>query len=270
MASSAVLTSLRSQFWRRFQNDVLPDPQPESAPEYDVKESTLFLVAGPCGSGKSSVIKTAVQADLPLFGNDLRAEFRRSVSDRSGCEVDDYSLALKRHSCFQASHVKRLSRESTLPPCLLLHLDLYQILRGIDVSYWPRGLKRKAQRLRDASDPLPKRSFEDLLKPRQNDRMMEAFFAKKLFQRFNRIAVATVHCGFERNAAQLAARKCGSSGQWLKYFSAPEPVARAIHAEIYRCWARALDRMSPVVNVAIQVDSDAGFLLNGCLVCYDR
>ena len=190
--------------------------------------------------------------------------------DRSGCEVDDYNLALERQSCFQSSHVKRLSRESTLPSALLLHLDLYQILRGIDASYWPKGLKRKAQRLGDASDPLPKRSFEDLLKPRQNDRMMQAFFAKKLFQRFNRIAVATVHCGFERNAAQLTARKGGSSGQWLKYFSAPDPVARAIHAEIYRCWASALVRMAPVVDVSIKVDSDAGFSLNGSFIAYGR
>jgi len=166
--------------------------------------------------------------------------------------------------------VKRLSRETTLPSALLLHLDLFQILRGIDASYWPRGLRRKVQGPAAGSDGLPKRSFEDLLKPRQNDRMMQAFFAKKLFQRFNRIAVATVHCGFERNAAQLAERKRGSSGQWLKYFSAPEPVARAIHAEIYRCWASALVGISPVADVVIQVDSDAGFLLNGRLVTYNR
>ena len=218
------------------------------------------------------MIKTAVRSDLPLFGEEFKAAFRGAVSDRSGCEVDDYSLALKQHSCFQASHVKRLSRESTLPSALLLHLDLYQILRGIDASYWPKGLRRKVQGQRgmDGTDDVPKRSLQDLLKPHQNDRMKQAFFAKKLFQRFNRIAVATVHCGFERNAAQLAARKRGSSGQWLKYFSAPEPAARAIHAEIYRCWARALERMSPVANVAIQVDSDTGFLLNGRLVSYNR
>ena len=215
------------------------------------------------------MIQTAVRADLPLFGEELRAEFHGSVLNRSGCEVDDYSLALKQHSCFQASHVKRLSRESILPSALLLHLDLYQILRGIDGSYWPRGMKRKAQRLAGASDDLPKRSFEDLLKPNQNDRMMQAFLAKKLFQRFHRIAVATVHCGFERNAAQLAARKRGSSGQWLKYFSAPEPIARAIHAEIYRCWASALVGMSPVADVAIHVDSGTGFSVNGSLIPYN-
>ena len=216
------------------------------------------------------MIKTAVQTDLPLFGDQFSTAFRASVSDRSGCEVDDYSLAFSRHSCFQASHVKRLSRESILPSALLLHLDLYQILRGIDASYWPAKLKRKVQRHGECSDGLSKRSFEDLLKPGQNDRMMQAFLAKKLFQRFNRIAVATVHCCFERNAAQLAARKRGSSGQWLKYFSAPEPTARAIHAEIYRCWSSAVVGMSPVADVAIHVESDAGFLLNGSLITYNR
>jgi len=265
-----VVLSLRFLFWQRAGKGNVLDEQPESAVDQNLEESTLFLVAGPCGSGKSSVIKTAVQADLPLFGEKLRAAFRGSISDRSGCEVDDYILALSRHSCFQASHVKRLSRESTLPSALLLHLDLYQILRGIDGSYWPRGMKRKARRRADASDDLPKRSFEDLLKPRQNDRMMQAFLGKTLFQRFNRIAVATVHCGFERNAAQLAARKRGSSGQWLKYFSAPEPIARAIHAEIYRCWASALVGMSPVADVAIHVDSGTGFSVNGSLIPYNR
>ena len=124
------------------------------------------------------MIKTAVRSDLPLFGEEFRATFHGAISDRSGSEVDDYSLALKQHSCFQASHVKRLSRESTLPSALLLHLDLYQILRGIDASYWPRGLRRKVQGMADGTDNLPKCSFEDLLKPHQKDRMMQAFFAK--------------------------------------------------------------------------------------------
>ena len=261
---------MRFPFWPSFRQELLPDEQIGSSVDLGSRQSTLFLVAGPCGSGKSSVIKTAVQADLALFGDDLRAEFRGAVSDRSGCEVDDYSLALKRQSCFQASHVKRLSREPTLPSGLLLHLDLYQILRGIDASYWPKGLKRKVQRCSDDSDGLSKRSFEDLLKPRQNDRMMQAFLDKKLFRRFARIAVATVHCSFERNASQLAARKRRSSGQWLKYFSAPDPVARAIHAEIYRCWASALVRMAPIVDVLIKVDSDAGFSLNGNVISYGR
>jgi hypothetical protein len=261
---------LRFPFGPSSRQALLPDQQSASGVDLGSRQPTLFLVAGPCGSGKSSVIKTVVQADLALFGDDLRAEFRGSVSDRSGCEVDDYNLAFERQSCFQASHVKRLSRESTLPSCLLLHLDLYQILRGIDASYWPKGLKRKLQRLSDVSEGLSKRSFEDLLKPRQNDRMMQAFLDKNLFRRFARIAVATVHCSFERNATQLAARKRGSSGQWLKYFSAPDPVARAIHAEIYRCWASALVRMAPVVDVSIKVDSDEGFSLNGSFIAYGR
>ena len=151
------------------------------------------------------MIKTAVRADLPLFGEELRAAFHGSVSDRSGCEVDDYSVALKQHSCFQASHVKRLSRESTLPKTLLLHLDLYQILRGIDASYWPRGLRRKVQMIADGTDALPKRSFEDLLKPRQNDRMMQAFLPKNCSN--GSIALPLRRCIAASSAMQLSWRR---------------------------------------------------------------
>ena len=99
--------------------------------------------------------------------------------------------------------------------------------------------------------------------------MMQAFLAKKLFQRFRQVAVATVHCSFERNASQLAARKRRSSGKWMKYFSAPDHIARAIHAEIYRCWDRALVQMSPVANISINVDSNDGFSVNGSFVSYN-
>ncbi len=90
--------------------------------------------------------------------------------------------------------------------------------------------------------------------------MMQAFLVKKLFQRFRQVAVATVHCSFERNASQLAACKRCSSGKLMKYFSAPDHIARAIHSEIYRCWDSALVQMSPVANISINVDSNLDFL----------
>ena len=51
---------------------------------------TLFIVAGPCGSGKSSIIRTAFQSDLRLFGEELHFEFKQSNLDLSGVEYDDY------------------------------------------------------------------------------------------------------------------------------------------------------------------------------------
>ena len=44
---------------------------------------------------------------------------------------------------FLASHVKLLARESSLPQFVLLHVNLYQVLRGIDSSYWPRSLRKR-------------------------------------------------------------------------------------------------------------------------------
>lgn len=216
--------------------------------DVDVKMQTLFIVAGPCGSGKSSIIRAAFQSNLQLFGEELHSKFRKTNLDLSGEEYDDYKVALNKNSFFQASHVKLLSREPVLAPCLLLHLDLYQILRGIDRSYWPRQLKRRYLRSRfDGTPPnkLLKRSFEDLMFERDNDLMMKAFLSKRIFRRYQDIAVITVGCDFQKNLAQLASRKSGSGGQWLKYFSAPKEVARAIHKELYRCWFQGIKSLKP-------------------------
>jgi hypothetical protein len=209
---------------------------------------TLFIVAGPCGSGKSSIIRTAFQSDLRLFGEELHFEFKQSNLDLSGEEYDNYETALSKKSFFQASHVKLLGRELILPPCLLLHLDLYQILRGIDRSYWPQKLKQK--RSRDcfngvSPNKLPKRSLEDLMSKKDNDLMMKTFLSKAIFRHFQNIAVITVECSFQKNSAQLALRKSTSSGARFKYFSASEDVATAIHSELYRCWFHGIKLLNP-------------------------
>ena len=41
--------------------------------DVDVKMQTLFIVAGPCGSGKSSIIRAAFQSNLQLFGEELHS-----------------------------------------------------------------------------------------------------------------------------------------------------------------------------------------------------
>ena len=74
------------------------------------------------------------------------ADFQSTCRDRTYREYDDYEIALRKKSFFQAGHVKSLSREARLPRCVLLHVDLYQVLRGIDPSYWPRSLMRRELR----------------------------------------------------------------------------------------------------------------------------
>ena len=100
-----------------------------------------MIVAGPCGSGKSSILQAAYKERFSLFGPDYEVCFRDSCQDPSYGEYSDYKTALQKQSFFQARHVRSLMLEDSLPRLVLLHVDLYQILLGIDPSSFPRSLR---------------------------------------------------------------------------------------------------------------------------------
>lgn len=228
--------------------------------------STLLIVAGSCGSGKSTILRAAYQQNLPLFGAEEAETFASTNRDPSGMEFDDFSEALSRQSFFQASHLKRLNREADLPASVLMHLDLYQILRGIDPSYWPRPLKKRALDLAGPEGVLGKRSLDRLQDPRENDQMLKAYLQRPFFSRFQRILINTVTCDFATNALQFARRKQRSKQGRLKYFSAPEPLARAIHAEIYASWARTVPLLQPAGRFITAVSPAGDLTVNDTVV----
>ena len=149
----------------------------------DVPDSNMLMIfAGPCGSGKSTLLRAAYKEKLPLFGPKFSQCFSESCRDRSYREHDDYKVAWRKKSFFQASHVKLLAREVSLPQFVLLLVDLYQVLRGIYSAYWPRSL-RKRELLNEARDErrngqrraktkLAKRSIGRLQLLSENDQMM--------------------------------------------------------------------------------------------------
>ena len=92
-------------------------------PEPDA--DTLMIVAGPCGSGKSSILQTAYKENLPLFGAGYQSCFRKSRKDKTYIEYPEFKKALRKKSFFQARHVKSLTLEDSLPRFVLLHVDLY-------------------------------------------------------------------------------------------------------------------------------------------------
>ena len=101
--------------------------------------------------------------------------------------------------------------------CVLLHVDLYQVLRGIDPSYWPRSLMRRELRRQlfgrnsveqeRASVKLGKRTLARLQQPDENDLMMRSYLQRPFFKRFRRIVVNTVQWEYSANALQLTERK---------------------------------------------------------------
>ena len=243
-----------------------------------------MIVAGPCGSGKSTLLKAAYREKLPLFGAEFADCFLNSCRDRSYQEHDDYKMAWRKKSFFQASHVKLLAREPSLPQFVLLHVDLYQVLRGIDSSYWPRSL-RKRELLKESRGEkgngehrlkakLAKRSMDRLRLSSENDQMMRAYLQHSFFKRFRRIVVNTVRCEYSANSQQLSARKAkmraGGPASRVqpryKYFQASDAMAQAIHHELYASWDRNLSLLDPAAIFTTQVSESGDLLLNGSLL----
>lgn len=151
---------------------------------------------------------------------------------------------------FQASHVKLLARELSLPRFVLLHVDLYQVLRGIDSSYWPRSL-RNCELLNESRGgqgngehhlkaKLAKRFMDRLRLSSKNDQMMRAYLQHSFFKHFRRIVVNTVRCEYSANSQHLSARKAKIRANSpasrvqprYKCFQASEAMAQAIHHEL--------------------------------------
>ena len=252
-----------------------------NAPDAD----TLMILAGPSGSGKSSILRAAYKENIPLFGVDRRACFRQSCEDKSFREYYNYRDVLRKRSFFQTHHVKSLTLGHALPRFVLLHVDLYAVLLGIDPSSYPRSLKiREAWRAFSAKrsgNMLPfssrrsKRSFASLQIPFENDQIMRAYLQYPFFKRFKRIVVNTVYCDFSVNARQLTGRKIKGSAKALslqsryKYFKAPDLMAQSIHQELYASWERNLSTLNPAAVFATQVSESGDLLLNGSLLVAD-
>ena len=252
-----------------------------NAPDAD----TLMILAGPSGSGKSSILRAAYKENIPLFGVDRRDCFRQSCEDKSFREYYNYRDVLRKRSFFQTHHVKSLTLGHALPRFVLLHVDLYAVLLGIDPSSYPRSLKiREAWRAFSAkrsgnmlhfSSRRSKRSFASLRIPFENDQIMRAYLQYPFFKRFKRIVVNTVYCDFLVNAWQLTGRKIKRSAKTLspqsryKYFKAPDLMAQSIHQELYASWERNLSTLNPAAVFATQVSEYGDLLLNGSLLVAD-
>ena len=242
----------------------------------------MLIIAGPCGSGKSTLLRVSFRDGLPLFGSEFNECLKSSCKHKTFKEYVDYKTAWRRKSLFQTGHVKLLGQEASLPQSVLLHVDLYQVLRGIDLSYWPQSLKRR-ERLREwfgkkcapkegSSVKLGRRSFASMQEPAENDQMMCAYLQQPFFKRFRRIVVNTVQCDYSTNSLQLARRKAKSRQnpnmlkRRHKYFQAPDAIAQSIHRELYSSWSRNLPILGPAAVFTTQVSRSGDLLLNGSIL----
>ena len=244
---------------------------------------TLFVIAGPCGSGKSTLLKAALEEDLPLYGADLVDCFQSSCAEDSFRDFCNHELASRTTPYFQARHVMLLGREDVLPEVVLLHIDLYQLLREIDPSYflhlpktcglWKEATSGERVKKDGVCSGTVKRSRESLMVSVENDQLLYSYFQDPFFKRFKRIFVNTVYCSYSMNAVQLSNREARrgknsrpSSNRRFKLFRASKKVSRSIHKELYASWERNLSLLDPVSVFRTQVDDSGNLLINGSLI----
>ena len=105
-----------------------------------------------------------------------------------------------------------LGREDVLPQVVLLHIDLYQLLREIDpsiasiaqeVGFGGKQVRGRIEK-RFSSGTI-KRSIS-LQVPAEMIGVV-FIFSRSLLQRFKRIFVNTVYCDYSVNAVQLSGRE---------------------------------------------------------------
>ena len=209
--------------------------------------------------------------------------FQSSCKEDSFRDFCNHELASRTTPYFQARHVMLLGREDVLPEVVLLHIDLYQLLREIDPSYllhlpkkcglWREAISGEPIKKDGVCSGTVKRSQESLMVSVENDQLLYSYFQDPFFKRFKRIFVNTVYCDFSMNAVQLSNREAKrgknsrpSSNHRFKFFRAPKKVSRSIHKELYASWERNLSLLHPVSVFRTQVDDSGNLLLNGSLI----
>ena len=218
---------------------------------------TLFIIAGCPGAGKSTIVRSAYQLDIPLFGEEFHQQLLSTCRSPGFVEYDSYSDAIQYGSIFQARHLKNLRREPSPPNCLLLHIDLKGVIKFI--GYRSARKKLRNQIKKSTILPVPQLQMID---PMICDLMISGYLSNPMFKRFNKVLINTVHTSFKNNSRQLYAR---ISRKYLGFSKVD--LARRFHKEAYNAWYRNLYKLHPVRVDSTHVDSSGNLVVNNQSIC---
>jgi len=210
-------------------------------------ETTLFVMAGYRGAGKSTLLYNALSRDLPVFGRELDPKFR---STRLPSRFPEWSLTadevLREQTWFSTRHVQFLTTLEPLPENVVVHIDLVSVVSSKEAHYCP------GDPVADEVRRLVPRSVRDLTEDSRNRALFALFLSSRLFRRFDRIAINTLHVPWKAAAAQWhASRKTvtEATANMAAVLFAHEHPGAAIHGSIYRSWLSAVDAIQPELSL---------------------
>lgn len=227
-------------------------------PEKDL--GTLFIVAGAAGSGKSTIIRSAYQFNLQLFGKEFHNRFLQTSKSPDYQEYDDYEEAQSHGSIFQARHLKELAEDPSPPDLLLLHVDIHHVVQRLGYSVANDNSKRLIEKQTEIPTPINSQCDPDIC-----DLMISSFLGHPFFLRFSKILVNTIDSTFHKSNKQFISRS-KLQGKRSKLYGTNKSQARKAHQALHASWDRKIHILKPEKILYTKVDSSGSlFVNNQCL-----
>ena len=210
-----------------------------------VNDKILFLLAAPSGAGKSTLLKFGFDKLAKLVGPEFQDKLLETKLNQSGLEFKSVDEARNRQSYFHAVHVPFLRAEKTAKRSVLIHVDIYNVLRDLAVNsnYITNQQLNELTKRRISVNEVRKNL--ELLDKRTNDFLLKNFLRDPLFKQFGGIVNITLHCDYIRHQSKLLER----NGQFG--FGHSDPYSPKIHSEIYDCWKRNISSLKVLADFDI-------------------
>ena len=223
-------------------------------PQQDLK--TLFIVAGAAGSGKSTIIKSAYQFNLQLFGKEFHKQFLKTSKSPGHKEYDDYKDALAYESIFQARHLHNLAQEPSPPNTLLLHVGIHHVVQRLGYSVMNDNAKLIIEKQTEISTSIDSQCEPDIC-----DLMISSFLSHVFFRRYSKILVNTIDSTFHKSNRQFRSRS-KLQNKKSKLYGGNKSKGRKAHQAMYASWNRNIHILKPEKILYTKVDSNGSLFVN--------
>ena len=223
-------------------------------PKQDLK--TLFIVAGAAGSGKSTIIRSAYQFNIHLFGKEFHNQFLQTSKCPDHQEYDDYKDALSHGSIFQARHLHELAQDPSPPDTLLLHVDIHHVVQRLGYSLMDDNTKRMIEK----QTKIPT-SIDSQCEPDICDLMISSFLSHEFFRRFSKILVNTIDSTFQKCNKQFRSRS-KLQGKRSKLYGGNKSKGRKAHQAMYTSWNRNIHILKPEKILFTKADNSGSLFAN--------
>jgi len=218
--------------------------------------STLFILAGFRGVGKSTVCATALQKKTALFGEKWDGLFQQIQIPSHYPEWEiPFEQLLAEKTWFGDSNLNPLASHHELINPLLFQIDILSLLSNRHCYpnlTLPSPLSDKTEQ-----------AFDALANPQINEYAFEQYLSHTFFKRYDNIIVNTLYAPWQITANQYEKRK-GLAFQphlFPDFYFHLRQNGESIYESIYQSWLIAAQRILKPTEMLISKVTDQQLLI---------